>query len=88
MILHLQLFVYDSRKALQVESKRDSNSVIFILYVIVIGIYAGVQLFISFLELIPACHLLMNRCDHWPLIRFVKWLQRQVFVSSFAFLFL
>ncbi|WJX21764.1 Callose synthase 9 [Trifolium repens] len=64
-------------KALQVESKRDSNSVIFILYVIVIGIYAGVQLFISFLELIPACHLLMNRCDHWPLIRFVKWLQRQ-----------
>lgn len=76
--------MYDCRKALQEESKRDSNSVIFKLYVLVIGIYAGVQFFISFLMRIPACHLLTNRCDSWPLIRFVKWL-RQVFVSSFAF---
>ncbi|CAJ2661708.1 unnamed protein product [Trifolium pratense] len=22
---------------------------------------------------IPACHLLTNQCDHWPLIHFVKW---------------
>ncbi|CAJ2661884.1 unnamed protein product [Trifolium pratense] len=22
---------------------------------------------------IPACHLITNQCDHWPLIRFVKW---------------
>ncbi|CAL5210331.1 unnamed protein product [Lathyrus oleraceus] len=64
-------------KALQEESKRDSNSVIFKLYVLVIGIYAGVQFFISFLMRIPACHLLTNRCDSWPLIRFVKWLRQE-----------
>ncbi|XP_058774455.1 callose synthase 9-like [Vicia villosa] len=64
-------------KALQEESKGDSNSVIFKLYVLVIGIYAGVQFFISFLMRIPACHLLTNRCDSWPLIRFVKWLRQE-----------
>ncbi|CAK8574407.1 unnamed protein product [Lathyrus sativus] len=64
-------------QALQEESKRDSNSVIFKLYVLVIGIYAGVQFFISFLMRIPACHLLTNRCDSWPLIRFVKWLRQE-----------
>ncbi|KAL5066658.1 hypothetical protein RYX36_017545 [Vicia faba] len=64
-------------KALQEESKRDSNSVIFKLYVLVIGIYAGVQFFISFLMRIPACHLLTNRCDSWPLIRFAKWLRQE-----------
>ncbi|WJX21768.1 Callose synthase 9 [Trifolium repens] len=64
-------------KALQEESKRDSNSVIFRFYVIVVGIYAGVQFFISFLMRIPACHLLTNQCDRWPLIRFVKWLRQE-----------
>ncbi|CAJ2631144.1 unnamed protein product [Trifolium pratense] len=64
-------------KALQEESKSDSNSVIFRFYVIVVGIYAGVQFFISFLMRIPACHLLTNQCDRWPLIRFVKWLRQE-----------
>ncbi|KAK2405711.1 callose synthase [Trifolium repens] len=64
-------------KALQEENKRDSNSVIFRFYVIVVGIYAGVQFFISFLMRIPACHLLTNQCDRWPLIRFVKWLRQE-----------
>lgn len=73
----------DCRKALQEESKANGNSVIFKLYVIVIGIYAGVQVFISFLMRIPACHRLTNQCDRWPLIRFVKWL-RQVCISSLA----
>ncbi|WJX15530.1 Callose synthase 9 [Trifolium repens] len=64
-------------KALQEESKRDSNSVIFRFYVLVVGIYAGVQFFISFFMRIPACHLLTNQCDRWPLIRFVKWLRQE-----------
>ncbi|XP_061343058.1 callose synthase 9 [Gastrolobium bilobum] len=64
-------------KALQEESKRNANSVIFRLYVIVIGIYAGVQFFISFLMRIPACHRLTNQCDRWPLIRFVKWMRQE-----------
>lgn len=83
VILHFQLFVHDCRKALQEESNINGNSVVFRLYVIVIGIYAGVQFFISFLMRIPACHRLTNQCDRFPLISFVKWL-RQVFISSVA----
>lgn len=49
---------------------------------IVVGIYAGVQFFISFLMRIPACHTMTNQCDHWPFIRFIKWM-RQVFLLLF-----
>ncbi|XP_059430070.1 callose synthase 9 [Corylus avellana] len=64
-------------KALQEESKPNSKSVIFRLYVIVVGIYAGVQFFISFFMRIPACHRLTNQCDRWPLIRFAKWMRQE-----------
>ncbi|XP_016651236.1 PREDICTED: callose synthase 9 isoform X2 [Prunus mume] len=64
-------------KALQEESKQNGNQVIFRLYQIVIGVYAGIQFFISFFMRIPACHSLTNQCDRWPLIRFVKWMRQE-----------
>ncbi|KAG5227574.1 callose synthase [Salix suchowensis] len=64
-------------KALQEESKQNSNSVFLRLYMIVVGIYAGVQFFISFLMRIPACHTMTNQCDHWPFIRFIKWMRQE-----------
>ncbi|KAL9407348.1 hypothetical protein Peur_004320 [Populus x canadensis] len=64
-------------KALQEESKQNSNSVFLRLYMIVVGIYAGVQFFISFLMRIPACHHMTNQCDRWPFIRFVKWMRQE-----------
>ncbi|KAB1227940.1 Callose synthase 9 [Morella rubra] len=64
-------------KALQEENKPNADSVTFRVYVIVIGIYAGFQFFISFLMRIPACHRLTNQCDRWPLIRFVKWMRQE-----------
>ncbi|KDP44403.1 hypothetical protein JCGZ_19418 [Jatropha curcas] len=64
-------------KALEEESKQNSSSVIFRLYVIIIGIYAGVQFFISFLMRIPACHRMTNQCDQWPVIRFLKWMRQE-----------
>ncbi|XP_011037937.1 PREDICTED: callose synthase 9 [Populus euphratica] len=64
-------------KALQEESKQNSNSVFFRLYMIVVGIYAGVQFFISFLMRIPACHRMTNQCDRWPFIRFIKWMRQE-----------
>ncbi|BBH04333.1 glucan synthase-like 10 [Prunus dulcis] len=45
--------------------------------VIVIGVYAGIQFFISVFMRIPACHSLTNQCDRWPLIRFVKWMRQE-----------
>ncbi|XP_062171494.1 callose synthase 9 [Alnus glutinosa] len=64
-------------KALQEESKPNADSVIFRLYLIVVGIYAGVQFFISFFMRIPACHHLTNQCDRWSLVRFVKWMRQE-----------
>ncbi|OMP02607.1 Glycosyl transferase, family 48 [Corchorus capsularis] len=64
-------------KAIQEESKTNSNSLVFRLYLIVIGIYAGIQFFISFLMRIPACHHLTNQCDRFSLIRFVKWMRQE-----------
>ncbi|XP_043693425.1 callose synthase 9 [Telopea speciosissima] len=63
-------------KALQ-EDINNSTSAIFKIYVFVIGIYAGAQLFFSFLMRIPACHILTNRCDRWPVIRFFKWMHQE-----------
>ncbi|XP_048235434.1 callose synthase 9 isoform X1 [Ricinus communis] len=64
-------------KALQEQSEQNSSSVILRLYVIIIGIYAGVQFFISFLMRIPACHHMTNQCDHWSVIRFLKWMRQE-----------
>ncbi|XVF04585.1 hypothetical protein REPUB_Repub05bG0096700 [Reevesia pubescens] len=64
-------------RALQEESKPNANSVVFRLYLIVIGIYAGIQFFISFFMRIPACHNLTDQCDRWSLIRFIKWMRQE-----------
>ncbi|KAJ4724122.1 Callose synthase-like protein [Melia azedarach] len=64
-------------KGVQEYSKPNSESIIFRLYVIVIGIYGGLQFFLSFLMRIPACHHLTNQCDRWPLIRFVNWMRQE-----------
>ncbi|PSR90233.1 Callose synthase [Actinidia chinensis var. chinensis] len=64
-------------KALQQKSKSNELSTLFKVYIIVLGIYAGVQIFISFLMRIPAFHRLANQCDHWPLIRLIKWMHQE-----------
>lgn len=53
------------------------------MYVIVVGIYGAVQIFLSILMRIPACHRLTNQCDRWPVIRFIKWM-RQVWISDYV----
>ncbi|KAK9154596.1 hypothetical protein Sjap_002076 [Stephania japonica] len=64
-------------KALQEQSKPNSSSIIFRVYVFVLGIYAGVHLFVSFLMRIPACHRLTNRCDSFSVVRFFKWMHQE-----------
>ncbi|XP_010535892.1 PREDICTED: callose synthase 9 isoform X2 [Tarenaya hassleriana] len=64
-------------RALQEDTKPNSSSVVFKLYVIVIAIYGGVQFFISFLMRIPACHYMTDQCDRWPVIRFFKWMRQE-----------
>ncbi|KAE9618585.1 putative 1,3-beta-glucan synthase [Lupinus albus] len=63
-------------KAFQ-EKIRSANSILFRVYVMVIGVYAGIKFFINFFMWIPACHSLSNQCDHWTLIHFLKWLHQE-----------
>ncbi|XP_058198210.1 callose synthase 9 isoform X2 [Rhododendron vialii] len=64
-------------KALQEQSKSNQVSVVYKIYIMVLCIYAGIEIFISFLLRIPAFHRLANQCDHWPLIRFIKWMHQE-----------
>ncbi|XP_010257473.1 PREDICTED: callose synthase 9 [Nelumbo nucifera] len=67
---------------LYVKALQDPHSVLFKIYIFVLGIYAAVQLFLSVLMRIPACHSLTNQCDRWSLVRFVKWMhQEQYYVG-------
>ncbi|XP_058090544.1 callose synthase 9 isoform X3 [Magnolia sinica] len=61
-------------KALQ---DKSNSSVIFRIYIFVLGIYAAVHLFFSFLTRIPACHSLTNQCDRWAVMRFIKWMYQE-----------
>ncbi|GKU94176.1 hypothetical protein SLEP1_g7703 [Rubroshorea leprosula] len=57
--------------------KSLKSSAIVRLYVIVVGIYGGLQFFVSFLMRIPACHRLTNQCDRWSLMRFINWMRQE-----------
>lgn len=81
-INHLHLLSHD-RQALKEESKPNSNPVVFRIYIFVIGIYAGVQLFLGVLMRIPACHRMTNKCDRSPVIRFFKWMRQVSFWYCF-----
>ncbi|KAA8549606.1 hypothetical protein F0562_001376 [Nyssa sinensis] len=64
-------------KALQQQTEPNASSIVFKIYVIVLGIYAGFHIFIGLLMRIPAFHQLTNQCDRWPLIRFLKWMHQE-----------
>ncbi|KAJ0244355.1 hypothetical protein HA466_0190010 [Hirschfeldia incana] len=64
-------------RAHQEDSKPNSDSVMFKLYVTVIAIYGGAQFCFSILMRIPTCHNIANKCDGWTVIRFFKWMWRQ-----------
>ncbi|XP_057776741.1 callose synthase 9 [Salvia miltiorrhiza] len=64
-------------KALEDKSDNNNTSVVYKLYVIVLSIYAGAKFCLSFLLHIPACHRLSDRCDSWPLVRWMKWMHEE-----------
>lgn len=79
LVMHAIFELYNlsyCRKALEEKSKPNAESVLFKIYVIVIAIYAGVQILLSTLMRIPACHRLSNQCDNWPFVRFIKWMHQ------------
>ncbi|KAF3784820.1 Callose synthase 9 [Nymphaea thermarum] len=55
---------------------QNPKSVFYKTYIFVLIAYASVQLAFSLLMRIPACHRLTNRCDQWPVMRFIKWMHQ------------
>lgn len=71
------------RKGLQDTTNSVSGSIVFKIYIIVLAIYAGIQLFWSSLARFPFCHHLFNRCDNSSVVRLIKWIHQVVILSSF-----
>ncbi|KAI3696996.1 hypothetical protein L6452_29684 [Arctium lappa] len=64
-------------KGLQEKSSSKSESTIFQIYIIVLGIYTGIQFFWSSLARLPSCHHMLNRCDDWSVVRLFKWIHQE-----------
>ncbi|MFS7907498.1 putative 1,3-beta-glucan synthase [Helianthus anomalus] len=64
-------------KGLRETTNSISGSIVFKIYIIVLGIYAGIQFFWSSLSRIPSCHRLFNRCDNSSVVRLVKWIHQE-----------
>nr|GEW97383.1 callose synthase 9 [Tanacetum cinerariifolium] len=64
-------------KGLQDTTDSVSGSIVFKIYIVVIGMYAGIQLFWSSLARLPSCHRLFNRCDNSSIVTLVKWIHQE-----------
>ncbi|KAF5822901.1 putative 1,3-beta-glucan synthase [Helianthus annuus] len=64
-------------KGLRDTTNSISGSIVFKIYIIVLGIYAGIQFFWSSMSRIPSCHRLFNRCDNSSVVRLVKWIHQE-----------
>ncbi|KAJ7545909.1 hypothetical protein O6H91_08G015900 [Diphasiastrum complanatum] len=60
-------------KALQEHSQSISNSPFLKLYILILGIYVALQLFVSLLRHIPPFRRLIENAEDWRLVRWLKW---------------
>ncbi|KAK4479931.1 hypothetical protein RD792_012983 [Penstemon davidsonii] len=65
------LYVY--LKLLEERNRNTSDSFYFRLYVLVLGVYAGVRIFFALLLKLPSCHRLSEMSDH-SFFQFFKWI--------------
>lgn len=68
------LYVY--LKLLEERNKNNSNSFYFRIYVLVLGVYAGVRVLFALLLKFPSCHRLSEMSDH-PFFQFFKWIYEE-----------
>ncbi|KAF6157565.1 hypothetical protein GIB67_004503 [Kingdonia uniflora] len=64
-------------KVLQERNDRNSDSFYFRIYVIVLGVYAGLRISLTFLLKFPACHALSEMSDRWSFFQFFKWIYQE-----------
>ncbi|KAJ7532009.1 hypothetical protein O6H91_14G068400 [Diphasiastrum complanatum] len=64
-------------KVLQENTTSIGSSFFLGIYILILGAYTVVQLFVSFLLRIPAFHRATEKCGNFRLIRFIKWLHEE-----------
>lgn len=67
------------RKLLEERNKNNSDSFYFRIYVLVLGVYAGVRVLFALLLKFPSCHRLSEMSDH-PFFQFFKWIYEVLFL--------
>ncbi|KAL6641747.1 hypothetical protein ACP70R_019928 [Stipagrostis hirtigluma subsp. patula] len=65
------------RKVLEEKNARNSDSIYFRIYVLVLGGYAAVRLFFALMAKIPACHRLSSFSDRSQFFQFFKWIYQE-----------
>ncbi|KAL8526796.1 hypothetical protein ACS0TY_015857 [Phlomoides rotata] len=68
------LYVY--LKLMEERNKNTADSLYFRIYVLVLGVYAGVRLLFALLLKFPLCHRLSEMSDH-PFFQFFKWIYEE-----------
>ncbi|XP_024969515.1 callose synthase 10 isoform X4 [Cynara cardunculus var. scolymus] len=63
-------------KVLQERNDNTSNSVYFRIYLLVVGVYAGVRIVFALLLKLPFCHSLSEKSDQ-PFFQFFKWIYEE-----------
>lgn len=64
---------WNFRKVLEEKNRRNSDSFYFRLYILVLGVYAGIRLVFAFLLKFRACHALSEMSDQ-SFFQFFKWI--------------
>lgn len=73
ILLILLINVLLCRKVLQERNDRNSNDFYFRIYILVVGVYAALRLFLGLIVKVPACHSLSAMSDQ-PFFQFFKWI--------------
>ncbi|KAJ6875722.1 callose synthase 10 isoform X2 [Populus alba x Populus x berolinensis] len=61
------------RKVLEEKNQRNSDSFHFRIYILVLGVYAALRLFLALMRKFPACHALSDMSDQ-SFFQFFKWI--------------
>ncbi|KAL4634267.1 hypothetical protein ACB092_04G187700 [Castanea dentata] len=63
-------------KVLQERNDRNSNDFYFRIYILVVGVYAALRLFLGLIVKVPACHALSAMSEQ-PFFQFFKWIYQE-----------
>ncbi|KAK9726727.1 hypothetical protein RND81_05G233500 [Saponaria officinalis] len=68
--------IYIYLRVLQDWNKQQTNSLFFRIYILILGVYAGLRLLFALMLMIPACHTFSRKSDQ-SFFQFFKWIYQE-----------